>query len=191
MSRRYWLAGGAAVALTLASVVLPERSVLIWNVSASVPTGLYWLVSDEPLQIGHCVAIRPVPQIRQWMATRGYLPPGVPLIKRVAALNGQQVCRFRHGITIDGKLVALARARDTLGRPLPVWSGCHTLGSDMFFALNEHRADSLDGRYFGPMPRSVVIGRAVPVRQDLWPWIHFQNQTGRSSACSNPLQHED
>jgi len=191
MSRRCWLAGGAAVALTLASVVLPERRVLIWNASASVPTGLYWLVADEPLQIGHCVAITPVPQIRQWMASRGYLPLGVPLIKRVAALNGQQVCRFRHGITIDGRLVALARARDTLGRPLPVWSGCRTLGPDTFFALNEHRADSLDGRYFGPMPRSVVIGRAIPVRLEPWRRIHSRHQTDRASACSNSLQHED
>jgi len=191
MSRRYWLPAGAAIALTLASTVLPERRLLIWNVSASVPTGPYWLVADEPLQIGHCVAIKPASQIRQWMASRGYLPPGVPLIKRVAALDGQQVCRFRHGITIDGRLVALARARDTLGRPLPVWSGCRTLGPDTFFALNEHRADSLDGRYFGPMPRSVVIGRAIAVRRDPRPWIHSRHQAGRSSACSNALQHED
>lgn len=191
MSRRYWLAVGATVALTLASIVLPERRLLIWNVSASVPTGLYWLAADEPLQIDHCVAIRPAPQIRHWMASRGYLPPGVPLIKRVAALNGQQVCRFRHGITIDGRLVALARARDTLGRPLPVWSGCRTLGSDTFFALNTHRADSLDGRYFGPMPRSVIIGRAIPVRLHLRPWINARHQADRSSACSHSLQHED
>lgn len=107
MSRRYWLPASVAVALTLASAVLPERRLLIWNVSASLPTGLYWLVADKPLKIGHCVAITPVSQIRQWMASRGYLPPGVPLIKRVAALDGQKVCRFRHGITIDGKLVAL------------------------------------------------------------------------------------
>lgn len=191
MSRRYWLTGSATVALTLASIVLPERRVLIWNVSASVPTGLYWLAADEPLQIGHCIAIRPAPKIRRWMASRGYLPPGVPLIKRVAALNGQQVCRFRHGITIDGRLVALARARDTLGRPLPVWSGCHTLGPDTFFALNERRSDSLDGRYFGLMPRSGIIGRAIPVSLEPWRRIHSRHQTNRASQCSNSLPHED
>jgi len=41
------------------------------------------------------------------------------------------------------------------------------------------------------MPRSVVIGRAIPVRRDLRPWIHSRLQAGPSSACSNALQHED
>ncbi|WP_446653405.1 S26 family signal peptidase [Blastomonas sp.] len=191
MSRRLWFAGGLTVALTLGSIALPESRVLIWNVSASVPTGFYWVAADRPLQTGRCVAIKPAPAIRRWLASRGYLPPGVPLIKRIAALEGQEVCRFRHGITIDGRLVALARARDTLGRPLPVWSGCRTLGPDTFFALNAHRADSLDGRYFGPMPRSVIIGMAIPVRPELPFWIRMRRPSGRASACSTTLQHKD
>lgn len=29
--------------------------------------------------------------------------------------------------------------------------------------LNPNHADSMDGRYFGPLPASTVLGRAVPI----------------------------
>jgi type IV secretory pathway protease TraF len=72
----------------------------------------------EPAR-GERVAIEPPPELRRLLAERHYLPTGVPLIKRIAAVRGQRVCRFAHGITIDGQYVGAARARDRLGRPLP------------------------------------------------------------------------
>ena len=29
--------------------------------------------------------------------------------------------------------------------------------------LNPDHADSMDGRYFGPLPASTVLGRAIPI----------------------------
>jgi type IV secretory pathway protease TraF len=37
------------------------------------------------------------------------------------------------------------------------------LSGGEFFALNADISTSLDGRYFGPLPLSSVIGRAIPV----------------------------
>jgi len=51
-------------------------------------------------------------------------------------------------------------------RPLPVWQGCRIIGEDEIFVMNWQSEDSLDGRYFGPLPASAVIGRVVPV------WAH-------------------
>ena len=48
-------------------------------------------------------------------------------------------------------------------RPLPVWQGCRTLGTGELLLLNPDHPDSLDGRYFGPLPASAVIGRATPL----------------------------
>jgi type IV secretory pathway protease TraF len=45
---------------------------------------------------------------------------------------------------------------------LPVWRGCRVLRSDKLFLLNA-APDSLDGRYFGPIPASTVLGRAIPI----------------------------
>lgn len=166
MRRRTIIVAALAAALAIASLALPARRPLVWNVTHSVPTGLYWIGDKDMLVVGDRVAIEPSAAVRQLLAERGYLPIRVPLLKRVAAVSGQRVCRFRHGITIDGQLVALALASDRLGRPLPVWSGCHVLGPGEIFALNPGEPASFDGRYFGPLPASVVTGRAMPVWTD-------------------------
>ena len=56
-----------------------------------------------------------------------------------------------------------ARERDGRGRPLPVWQGCRVLAAGEIFVMNWQSADSFDGRYFGPIPSSAVIGDAIPV----------------------------
>ena len=85
------------------------------------------------------------------------------MLKRVLAFPGQTVCRNRLTITVDGIGVAEARDSDRRGRPLPIWQGCRVVARDDVFLINWQSSDSLDGRYFGPLPASAVIGRAVPV----------------------------
>jgi len=45
------------------------------------------------------------------------LPIGVPMLKRVAALPGQTVCRDGRMITVDGTDLAETLDRDRRGRP--------------------------------------------------------------------------
>ena len=45
---------------------------------------------------------------------------------------------------------------------LPLWVGCRRLQRGELFLLGT-RPDSLDGRYFGPLPASGLIGTAHPV----------------------------
>lgn len=163
--RRFMLAGAAATA-TLATLALPVSHIALWNLTASTPAGLYMIEGKADLRVGERAAITPPPQLRRLLARRGLLASGMPLIKRVAALGGQHVCRFGHGVTIDGRLAALALARDHLGRPLPAWFGCQTLRSGEVFVLNPDAPGSFDGRYFGVLRISDVIGRAVPVWTD-------------------------
>ena len=56
--------------------------------------------------------------------------------------------------------------RDRLGRPLPVWQGCRRIADGAIFLMNPDVRDSLDGRYFGPLPAASVIGRATPLYTD-------------------------
>ncbi len=135
---------------------------LLWNASASAPIGLYRIDPGVTPRAGDLVALQPPAPLGGWLAERHYLPAGVPLLKRVAALPGARICRSGVFVTIDGLAAARAMARDSLGRPLPFWLGCRIVGPDELFLLNA-APDSLDGRYFGPMPAAGLIGVAHPV----------------------------
>ena len=100
------------------------------------------------------------------MVDRGYVGRGVPLLKRVVGLPGQRVCRLRSAITVDGVEMGDALDRDRIGRALPVWQGCRVIADSQLFLMNIDVPDSLDGRYFGPIPASSVIGRALPLWTD-------------------------
>ena len=166
MIRRRFLLAGLVSAATLATLAVPVSRYAVWNATASVPTGLYAIRGKANLHVGERVAIEPPPELRRLLAERGYLPTGIPLIKRIAAVSGQRVCRSGHGVIIDGDFAGLARDRDRLGRPLPAWFGCQTLRSGELFVMNPAAPDSFDGRYFGVLRMSDVIGRAKPVWTD-------------------------
>ncbi len=138
---------------------------LAYNGSASAPIGFYW-VDGKPAEKGDFVLIRPPISIKTMIETRHYLPPNVPLIKRIAAAEGDVVCSLDRQILIDGVTVAIALPQDKAGRPLPAWQGCAVLSARQIFLLQPY-PDSFDSRYFGPVDRSLVIGRAVRLR---WPW---------------------
>ncbi|MDP3674280.1 MAG: S26 family signal peptidase [Novosphingobium sp.] len=155
-----------ATLLTLAPVVMRVATRVVWNATPSVPTGLYAIRGNANLQAGERVALLPPSALRQLLAERGYLPASALLLKRIAAVGGQRVCRFGHGVTIDGTYVGAALARDRLGRALPVWSGCRTLRPDDLFLMSPAAPDSFDGRYFGVLRTADVIGRATPILTD-------------------------
>jgi conjugative transfer signal peptidase TraF len=135
----------------------------IWNASNSVPIGLYRLQPATQLTVTELVAIQPPDLLAAFLDLNGYLPIGVPMLKRMLALPGQTVCRNGLTIAVDGIDIGYARERDGRGRPLPTWRGCRVIADGDVFVMNLQSADSLDGRYFGPLPASAVIGKAVPV----------------------------
>jgi conjugative transfer signal peptidase TraF len=152
----------AAGIVALTAFVDPPPK-LVWNASASVPVGLYAVRPVERLAVTELVVVRPPEPLAAFLADGGYLGYGAPLLKRVAALPGQTVCRVGAEVRVEGVTWATARERDRLGRRLPAWSGCRRLRDGEVFLLNRDEPDSLDGRYFGPLPHSAVLGRAHPL----------------------------
>jgi conjugative transfer signal peptidase TraF len=138
----------------------------IWNASNSVPIGLYRIQPAATLIVTELVAVQPPDPLAAFLDLNGYLPAGIPMLKRVLALPGQTVCRNGLIITVDSIEMGQARERDSRGRALPAWQGCRIIKEGELFVMNWQSVDSLDSRYFGPLPTSVVIGRAVPVWTD-------------------------
>lgn len=155
----------SSITLGTSAFVDPPKA-LIWNASASAPIGLYAVQRADDLEVTDLVAVAAPPLIAEFMADRGYLPMGVPMMKRVLALPGQTVCRHGFDIIAYASTIGQAREFDNAGRKMPVWQGCRPIGDDELFLMNFDVPDSVDGRYFGPLPRSFVIGRALPVWTD-------------------------
>jgi conjugative transfer signal peptidase TraF len=152
--------GGVAL---VSSTIGRATPIYVWNASKSVPTGLYQLQAVGRLVVTDLVAVRLPDPLATFLDLNGYLPVGVPMLKRVIALPRQTVCRQDLRISVDGIEMGSAKARDRRGKPLPAWQGCRVVGEDELFLMNWQSEDSLDGRYFGVLPRSSVIGKARPV----------------------------
>ncbi|MCQ9156822.1 S26 family signal peptidase [Acidomonas methanolica] len=152
-----------AVMAIVAGAIFHPAPRLIWNATASTPVGFYRLQSARVLHVGDLIAIRPPADMAAMLARGGYLPLGVPLLKPVAALPGQVVCRIGVVVSVDGTALGTALARDHLGRPLPVWQGCRSVLPGQVFVMNPAIPSSLDGRYFGVLPVDAVLGRAQPL----------------------------
>jgi len=142
---------------------MPDRALMVWNASASAPLGLYRMRADSHPVRGDLVLAIPPRAAAALAASRGYLPMGVPLVKRIAAVAGDTVCARDDVIFINGKHIATRLPSDHRGRALPRWSGCRALGGDEIFLLMPNVRDSFDGRYFGPVRAAQIAGRLVPV----------------------------
>jgi conjugative transfer signal peptidase TraF len=162
--RRLIVTAAAAVAATAlaATAIRPPRPLLVWNASASTAQGLYAIIGGGESRIGETVVAWPPDEARRLAAERKYLPAGVPLVKRVAAVAGDRVCAAGEAVFVGDRLEALRKSEDAAGRPLPWWTGCIRLRQGELLLLNR-AADSFDGRYFGITPPSDVIGRARPI----------------------------
>jgi conjugative transfer signal peptidase TraF len=154
------LAGLSMLGFSWTAHPLPR---LLWNASASVPIGLYVVRPVGALSTGELLIVRPPPSLARYMAVRDYLALGVPLIKHIAALPGQRVCRFGSIVLVDGHVSAEALTADERGKELPMWHGCIVIPPHEIFLLNASVPDSFDGRYFGALPDTSIIGSATPL----------------------------
>ena len=160
------MATGVAFTTLGAAAVMQPAPRIVWNASASAPPGFYAMHPAKALHRNDVVLAWPPQWAADLAARRGYLPLGVPLVKRIAALSGDRVCELGRALSINGRIVAQGLAADRDGRILPHWHGCLRLKSGDVFLLMANVPDSFDGRYFGPIRRHAVIGKLKP----LWTW---------------------
>jgi len=92
-----------------------------------------------------------------------------PLIKRVIGLPGERL-ELRDGqVFIDGDALEepyLERDACKPGYPKTCFFGPVTIPRNHYFMMGDNRTNSLDSRFFGPVPEKDVVGEAL-VR--FWP----------------------
>jgi conjugative transfer signal peptidase TraF len=152
--------------LTASTLMLTSTSktpCLIWNATASAPVGLYTLADERKPHRGDLVLAALPLTTQTFAAQRNYLPMGVPLVKHVAALAGDRICADTKSLSINGRIAALRLRFDSAGRSLPAWSGCHILAATEVLLLNPAVSHSFDGRYFGPVSVTSILGKLGPL----------------------------
>jgi len=177
ISRMHRLALLACMALGVAAIAAPaavQPSVrIVFNPSASAARGWYRVDAlghpgslKQSLHVGSIVLARLPAGVAAFAAQRGYLPEGVPILKRIGAVAPQAVCVFDGLVWIDGVPVAAVLAHDAARRPLHPWAQCRALAAGELFLFSDTHPASFDSRYFGPLDAAAVLGIARP----LWTW---------------------
>ncbi|HEY1465546.1 MAG TPA: signal peptidase I [Acidimicrobiales bacterium] len=98
------------------------------------------------------------------------------LVKRVIGLPGDTISSVNGQVYINGKLLAepwLQPGVKTTPGPNPVpfnLAKPYTIPAGEYYVMGDNRTDSEDSRWFGPIPRSLIVGRAF-VR--IWPLSHL------------------
>ena len=168
----------ASALFVLVSIGLPSLAGYHWNLSRSLPLGLYAEV-ERPLLVGELVAVCLPPAVAQFGVDRGYVEHGgcadgvQPVLKRIAAVAGDIVDVQPEGVTITLQQThaiphrvanSAVLAHDRQGRPLPhVPWGPYTLQHGELWLLSTTKANSWDSRYFGPVSAFDVLATMRPV----------------------------
>jgi signal peptidase I len=94
--------------------------------------------------------------------------PGVKdLVKRVIGLPGEEVSSSGGRVYINGKPL-----KEPWLPPGTVTTGIMTqkIPPNEYFVMGDNRSDSQDSRFFGPISRSLIVGRVV---LRIWPLSHL------------------
>jgi conjugative transfer signal peptidase TraF len=157
----------------IAAVLVPMMA-LVWkafgptmliNETPSEPVGFYRLVRHDSGDYRRGMyVVFPVPDdLRAIVYGRHWMRNGIPFLKELIGLEGDQVCIFSDRLEVNGRTVGPVFRVDSVGFPLPQHPGCFVIPKGNFFAASQYLDKSFDGRYFGALPLNIVEGEAKPV----------------------------
>jgi signal peptidase I len=101
------------------------------------------------------------------------------LVKRVIGLPGESISLSHGHVLINGKLLHETWLPTSVqGVTLPGPPGTpynlakpYRIPANHYFMMGDNRTESCDSRYWGPIPKSLIVGK-VDVR--VWPITHFR-----------------
>ena len=143
---------------------------MAWNITASIPKGLYFARSaqGQVLERGQIACFNY--EAPTWAQPRHYFPHNFQLCKPVAALPGDEVARQddtllvkHYGASKWQPLAAFGKS-DSAGRPLPqdALTGGE-LARGQYLLVAPAHANSLDSRYLGPIGRERITRTLIPL----------------------------
>lgn len=160
MKYRLWIGWLGFVVVLVGTSQLGVR----WNVSPSLPAGLY-LERDRPAATGDLVLVCLPETVGRWARRRGYLANGScpgesrPLGKWVVAVEGDRIEVRADRVLVNGMVLEGSRREpiDARGRPVPLAEkGVFWLGPRQVWLHSGRHRRSLDSRVYGPLTLSSI-----------------------------------
>lgn len=152
----------AGIVFVLGVALCAPRIPWVYNITPSLPRGLYHLDRGAPVTVGDLVTFHLDKPVDDLARQRRYLPPRGQYQKYVVAEAGDRWCIQQGRFYVRGLLWAPVFDKDSQGRPLPELRGCQTVPDNHVLVATRHPR-GFDSRYFGAVPRKHLHGRLTPV----------------------------
>ena len=138
------------------------RPAFLWNPTPSEPVGFYVRSARMPRR-GAIIAFRVPDRAFPYADERMNYLRRIPILKEIAAGEGDTVCTNDGVLTINGRRRAPVLLVDGHGANLPLWRGCRRMARNEFFVFSDRVPNSFDSRYYGPVTLASIIGVFRPL----------------------------
>ena len=152
------------IALTLLIFLVIRFAAQSFRVDgASMEPGLH---TDEFVLVDKAAYLFQSPQRGDVIVFHYPINPSQDFIKRVIGLPGDTIQTTSSEVIVDGQVLHEPYISEAAN------SGDNTtkLGANQFFVMGDNRDNSYDSRYWGPLDKSYIIGKAIVVYWPLSDW---------------------
>jgi len=139
---------------------------LIFNISTSMPRGLYFIFPSKNIKRGDIVAACVDNEIIRRIVSkyniheRGYCKNGLAVLKPYFAGEGDVISTNSSGVIINSHLTPHSKA--IVGEKLINYDH-FIINKNNIFLFSNYSDVSIDSRYFGAVSRSFIFGKAIRV----------------------------
>jgi conjugative transfer signal peptidase TraF len=173
-SCRRWVLATIATTAIITPLLFWYNGLYI-NVSPSVPGLLFQRTAITAADLTPGVLVFTCPPdtaVFREARDRGYLRWGItcpgnyaPLLKPIAASYPDQVSFTPDGVRVGWRILPNSKRLhvDGQGRAMPSQPPAGLVPKQYVWLLSTHHPNSFDSRYFGALPTTAIIGKAVPL----------------------------
>lgn len=146
--------------------VVTENSILVLNLTPSMPRGLYVKEFSSEINRNDIVLVCLNDPYKSIGLAKGYLAKGKkckgsdPLLKSVIAIPGDNVVLYDDYVMVNGvKLPYPTSLVDSQNNPLTIYPRKSYRNTAGYWLIGVHDKNSWDSRYWGPVAKEQIVGK--------------------------------
>ena len=134
---------------------------LTYQVSPSMKEGWYLIEPVSQIHRHEVLVFYPPTATRTFLTRQHWLPEDGLMMKYVFGMPGDFVCNQQGMLRVNGQTMGRVMVFYAPHKKLPNLGFCEQLSQNHFLMISLRDPHSFDGRYFGPVSRSAIVGQAI------------------------------